>query len=125
MQKKPKIEPPSTKSLKLLMDTRRKELENRKIMEESVRREDEQRKIKQQRLNDRVRSSSVIQGNKKQLEENRKMRQQEFESNLKENKKIYKDKLKIMYQKVDNQPLMMEEVGRKKDIQTMEQEDNI
>ena len=124
MQKKPKIEPPSTKSLKLLMDTRRKELEDRKIREESIRREDEQRRIKQQRLNERVRSSSVIQGNKKQLEENRKIRKQEFESNLKEDKKRYKDNLKLMYQKVDNQPLMMETVGRKKDMKPMEQEDN-
>ena len=101
------------------------ELENKlKIIKESIRREDEQRRIKQQRLNERVRSSSVIQGNKKQLEENRKIRKQEFESNLKEDKKRYKDNLKLMYQKVDNQPLMMETVGRKKDMKPMEQEDN-
>ena len=72
MQKKPDIEPPSTKSLKLLMDKRRNDLELRKKMEEKIKREDEARFEKQQRLNRRVRSSSVIKGNKKQLEINRK-----------------------------------------------------
>jgi len=78
MQRKPKIEPPSTKSLKLLMDTRRKELENRKFREESMKLEDEKRRERQKRLNKRVRSSSVMQTNKKQLEENRRIKKQEF-----------------------------------------------
>ena len=125
MQKKPKIEPPSTKSLKLLMDFRRKELENKLIREENIRREDEKRKERQSRLNKRVRSSSVIQGNKKQLEEKRKIRMKEFEDNLNDDKKRYKEKLDAIYQKIDNRPLMMETAGRKKDIELMKQDDNI
>ena len=121
MQKKPKIEPPSTKSLKLLMDTRRKELENRKNREESIKREDEKRREKQKRLNQRVRSSSVMQTNKKQLEENRKTRILEFKNNLKENKKNYKEKLQLINQKVNNRPLMMEMQVTKKDMENMKQ----
>ena len=124
MQKKPKIEPPSTKSLKLLMDTRRKELEERKIKEESIRREDEKRKEKQRRLNNRVRSSSVMQGNKKQLEENRERRIKELEYSLKENNKMYKNKLNLIYQRVDNRPLMMETVVQKRDVNNMKQEED-
>ena len=125
MQKKPKIEPPSTKSLKLLMDFRRKELENKLIREENIRREDEKRKERQSRLNKRVRSSSVIQGNKKQLEEKRKIRMKEFKDNLNDDKKRYKEKLDAINQKIDNRPLMMETAGRKKDIEHMRQDDNI
>ena len=72
MQKKPDIEPPSTKSLKLLMDKRRKDLEERKKREESIKREDEARFERQQRLNHRVRSSSVIRGNKNNASNGRK-----------------------------------------------------
>ena len=124
MQKKPRIEPPSTKSLKLLMDTRRKELEDKQIKEENIKREDEKRRERQNRLNNRVRSSSIIKGNKKQLEENRKIRKQEFKQNLKDDKKKYKNNLEIMYQKVDNRPLMMESVTRKKEMESMKQDDN-
>ena len=124
MQKKPKIEPPSTKSLKLLMDTRRKELEDRKIKEERIRREDEKRKEKQRRLNKRVRSSSVMQGNKKQLEENRERRIKELEYSLKENNKMYKNKLNLIYQRVDNRPLMMETVVQKRDVNNMKQDED-
>ena len=124
MQKKPRIEPPSTKSLKLLMDTRRKELEDKQIKEENIKREDEKRRERQNRLNNRVRSSSIIKGNKKELEENRKIRKQEFKQNLKDDKKKYKNNLEIMYQKVDNRPLMMESVTRKKEMESMKQDDN-
>ena len=121
LQKKPKIEPPSTKSLKLLMDTRRKELENRKIREESIKREDEKRREKQSRLNQRVRSSSVMQTNKRQLEENRKTKILEFKNNLKENQNNYKEKLELINQKVNNRPLMMEMQVTKKDMINMKQ----
>ena len=121
LQKKPKIEPPSTKSLKLLMDTRRKELENRKIREESLKREDEKRREKQSRLNQRVRSSSVMQTNKRQLEENRKTKILEFKNNLKENQNNYKEKLELINQKVNNRPLMMEMQVTKKDMINMKQ----
>ena len=121
LQKKPKIEPPSTKSLKLLMDTIRKELENRKIREESIKREDEKRREKQSRLNQRVRSSSVMQTNKRQLEENRKTKILEFKNNLKENQNNYKEKLELINQKVNNRPLMMEMQVTKKDMINMKQ----
>lgn len=125
MQEKPKIEPPSTKSLKLLMDKRRKELENKKINEENIKREDEKRREKQNRLNNRVRSSSVMQGNsRKELAKKRKNNQKEFKKNEKEDRKRYKNNLEIMYQKIDNRPLMMETVTRKKNMESMQQDDN-
>ena len=125
MQKKPKIEPPSTKSLKLLMETRRRELEDKKIREENIRREDELRKERQKRLNDRVRSSSVIQGNKKELKEKKMINQKQFKERLKEDASKYKDKLNIINQKVENRPLMMEIQGKKKLVEGMEQDKNI
>ena len=123
MQRKPKIEPPSTKSLKLLMDTRRKELENRKFREESMKLEDEKRRERQKRLNKRVRSSSVMQTNKKQLEENRRIKKQEFIRNMNENKNNYKNKLELMYRNADNRPLLMETQVRKKSVENMKQDD--
>ena len=125
MQKKPKIEPPSTKSLKLLMETRRRELEDKKIREENIRREDELRKERQKRLNDRVRSSSVIQGNKKELKEKKMINQKQFKEKLKEDSSNYKEKLNIINQKVENRPLMMEIQGKKKLVEGMEQDKNI
>ena len=121
MQKKPDIEPPSTKSLKLLMDKRRNDLELRKKMEEKIKREDEARFEKQQRLNRRVRSSSVIKGNKKQLEINRKKKVENFLSDLEQNKQTYEKKLKTIYQNVENRPLMMEIQGKKQSINEMKQ----
>ena len=125
MQKKPKIEPSSTRSLKLLMETRRKELEDKKIREENIKREDELRRERQNRLNDRVRSSSVIQGNKKALREKKINNQKAFKQNLKENQEEYKGKLNAIYQKVENRPLMMEIQGQKKEIEDMKQDKNI
>ena len=122
MQKKPDIEPPSTKSLKLLMDKRRKDLEERKKREESIKREDEARFERQQRLNHRVRSSSVIRGNKKQLDEKRKEDQKIFKEKRKREKDEYNEKLKAIKQNVENRPLMMEVAGRKEDIIDMKQD---
>ena len=121
MQKKPDIEHPSTKSLKLLMDKRRNDLELRKKMEEKIKREDEARFEKQQRLNRRVRSSSVIKGNIKQLEINRKKKVENFLSDLEQNKQTYEKKLKTIYQNVENRPLMMEIQGKKQSINEMKQ----
>ena len=122
MQKKPDIEPPSTKSLKLLMDKRRKDLEDRKKREESIKREDEARIKKQHRLNQRVRSSSVIQGNKKELEIRRKKKTENFLSDLEQNKQNYENKLKIINQNVENRPLMMETQTKKKEMFDMKQD---
>ena len=123
MQKKPDIEPPSTKSLKLLMDKRRKDLEERKKREESVKLEDEARFERQQRLNHRVRSSSVIRGNKKQLDEKRKEDQKAFKEKIKRDKDDYNVKLKAIKQNVENRPLMMEVAGRKEDVIDMKQDE--
>ena len=122
MQKKPDIEPPSTKSLKLLMDKRRRDLEQRKKKEEKIKREDEARIERQQRLNERVRSSSVIRGNKKELEKKQKEDTKEFLNKLKNQKQEYNDKLKIMKQNVENRPLMMENAVTKKDVFEMKQD---
>ena len=122
MQKKPDIEPPSTKSLKLLMDKRRKDLEERKKREESIKRQDEARIEKQQRLNQRVRSSSVIRGNKKELDIRRQKKIENFLSDLEQNKQNYENKLKIINQNVANRPLMMETQTKKKDMFEMKQD---
>ena len=124
MQKKPDIEPPSTKSLKLLMDKRRKDLEERKKKEEKIKREDAARIERQNRLNHRVRSSSVIRGNKKKLEENKKIKTENFLSGLEQNKQTYEDKLKIIHQNVENRPLMMESAVIKKNVVEMKEGDN-
>ena len=121
MQKKPDIEPPSTKSLKLLMDKRRKDLEIRKKNEENIKREDEARIERQKRLNSRVRSSSVIQGNKKALELNREEKIKTFKENLEKRKKDYDKELKIMKRNVENRPLMMEIAGKENEINEMKQ----
>ena len=90
-------------------------------MEEKIKREDEARFEKQQRLNRRVRSSSVIKGNKKQLEINRKKKVENFLSDLEQNKQTYEKKLKTIYQNVENRPLMMEIQGKKQSINEMKQ----
>ena len=125
MRKKPKIEPATTKSLTLLMETRRKELEMRKKREEDILREDERRIKKQNDFNERVRSSAVMIENKKQwkeLEDKKKEAMDLFSMKQKEKKEEYKQRLDEIKQKVNNRPLMMEEAVRKKDVSTMQQE---
>ena len=125
MHKKPKIEPATTKSLTLLMETRRKELEMRKKREEDILREDERRIKKQNDFNERVRSSAVMIENKKQwkeLEDKKKETMDLFSLKQKEKKEEYKQRLDEIKQKVNNRPLMMEEAVRKKDVSTMQQE---
>ena len=125
MHKKPKIEPATTKSLTLLMDTRRKELEMRKKKKEDILREDEQRIKKQNDFNERVRKSAVMIENKKkwkELEDKKKNGKRDFKIHEKEEFKEYKKKLDEMKQKISNRPLMMEEVVRNKKVSSMEQE---
>ena len=119
MQKKPLIEPATTKSLNLLMETRRKELETKKHKEEEVKREDEQRFKRQNRLNDRVRGSNVMVSKKKEREERIRNQTADFKQKLKDDKKKFKQNLEIINQKVENSPLMMEKVVSKRPMQEM------
>ena len=119
MQKKPSMEPATTKSLNLLMEKRRKELENRKHKEEEIKREDEQRFKRQNRLNERVRGSSVMVSKKKEREERIRSQTEAFKEKLSGDKKKYQDNLRAIYQKVENNPLMMETVVSKKSMEEM------
>ena len=113
MQRKPKIEPASTHSLDLLMETRRKELEERqrKINEQKL--EDQLRKERQDRLKERVQNSKAIVDNKKQLEENRRKQQEDFRNNLIKKRESYEAELQRRVEKVYNRPLMLEQIGQK------------
>ena len=125
MHKKPKMEPATTKSLTLLMETRRKELEMRKKREEDILREDEQRIKKQKDFNERVWTSAVMVKNKEQwkkLNDDRKEAQKFFKSKKKEQKDEYKQKLEEIKQRVNNRPLMMEDAVRKKNVSSMQQD---
>ena len=125
MHKKPKIEPATTKSLTLLMETRRKELEMRKKKAEDIIREDEQRIKKQNDFNERVRKSAVMIENKKnwkELEDKKKRNMEQFHQDQIDYKNECKKRFEEMKQRVSNRPLMMEEVVRKKDVNNMEQE---
>ena len=66
----------------------------------------------------------MIQGNKKQLEEKRKQRTKDFIENLKNDEKNYNEKLDLMYQKVNNMPLMMESIVQKKPMENMKQNES-
>ena len=126
MRKKPKMEPATTKSLTLLMETRRKELEMRKKREEDIIREDEQRIKKQKEFNERVWSSAVMAEHKKkweELEDKKRDAQETFKNQQIEKNKEYQQRLKEMNQKVSNRPLMMEEVVRKKNVSSMKQDE--
>jgi len=124
MKKKPQFEPATTKSLNLLMETRRKELEMRKKREEDIIKEDEQRIKKQKDFNARVNGSVVMIEHKKkwkELEDKKKEAKDTFAQQEKEKVKDYKQKMQEMKQRVSNRPLMMEEVSRVKDVTAMEQ----
>ena len=111
MQRKPKIEPASTHSLDLLMETRRRELEEkqRKINEQKL--EDQLRKERQDRLKERVQNSKAIVDNKKVLEENRRKQQEDFRNNLIKKRESYENELQRRVEKVYNKPLMLEQIG--------------
>ena len=121
MQKKPAIEPATTKALTLLMETRRKEIEQRKKNEENRKIEDENRKIRQNRLKERVQGSKDIVDNRKELEEQRKKKQEDFINKLNDDKNKYMEILGNINQRVANRPLMLETIGKKKDMITMKQ----
>ena len=126
MHKKPKIEPATTKSLTLLMETRRKELEMRKKREEDILREDEQRIKKQNDFNERVRGSAVMIENRKNwkdLEDKKKDAEETFKKFQIEKKNEYKQRLAEMKQRVNNRPLMMEEAVRKNNVSSMKQDE--
>ena len=124
MRKKPQFEPATTKSLNLLMETRRKELEMRKKREEDIIKEDEQRIKKQKDFNARVNGSVVMIEHKKkwkELEDKKKEAKDTFAQQEKEKVKDYKQKMQEMNQRVSNRPLMMEEVSKVKDVNAMGQ----
>ena len=123
MLKKPDIEPATTKGLTLLMATRRKEIETRKKREEDIIREDEQRNKRHQEFNDRVKNSEVIIKNKKWKKEMKEKIRETLESKkqeMKRNDEEYRNTLKIVNQKINNRPLMMENIGKKEDVNAME-----
>ena len=111
MKRKPKIEPKSTKSLDLLMEVRRKEIEERERKVEEKMLEDLLRKERQDRLKERVQNSKAIIDNKKQLEENRRKLQEDFMNNLQKNKEYYQNELQRRLEKVYAAPLMLEQIG--------------
>lgn len=111
MKRKPKIEPKSTKSLDLLMEVRRKEIEERERKVEEKMLEDLLRKERQDRLKERVQNSKAIIDNKKQLEENRRKLQEDFMNNLQKNKESYQNELQRRLEKVYAAPLMLEQIG--------------
>ena len=124
MKKKPQFEPATTKSLTLLMETRRKELEMRKKREEDIIKEDEQRIKKQKDFNERVNGSIVMIENRKkwkELEDKKKESIETFAQQEKEKNKDYKQKLQEMNQRISNRPLMMEEVSKVRDVNAMKQ----
>ena len=124
MKKKPQFEPATTKSLTLLMETRRKELEMRKKREEDIIKEDEQRIKKQKDFNDRVNGSEVMIEHRrkwKELEDKKQEEKDNFAKREKEKIKDYKEKMQGINQRVNNRPLMMEEVSKVKDVNAMEQ----
>ena len=113
MQRKPKIEPKSTHCLDLLMDLRRKELEEkeRQVKEKEI--EDNIRAEHQARLRERVWNSKAIVDNSNQLKENKLRQQEEFKAKLQKQKETYNAELKRRLEKVYNRPLLVEQVGNK------------
>ncbi len=109
IQQKPKLEPASTKGLDLLMETRRKELEDKMKIEKEIKEEDEKRKIKQNKLNDRVKNSKALIDNKKALEERKNKYRSDFKKNMIESKDHYENEMTLRIQKVYNRPLLFEQ----------------
>ena len=125
MQKKPDIEPATTKGLMLLMATRREEIEARKKKEEDIIKENEQRKKRHQEFNERVRNSEVMIKNKKwkkEMEEKIIETLENKKMEIKRNDEEYKNTIRIVNQKINNRPLMMESVVRKDEVNAMNEE---
>ena len=113
MQRKPKIEPKSTHCLDLLMDLRRKELEEKERQIKVKELEDNIRAEHQARLRERVWNSKAIVDNTNQLNENRLRHQEEFRAKLQKQKDSYNAELARRLEKVYNRPLLVEQVGNK------------
>lgn len=123
LQKKPDIEPATTKALTLLMATRREEIEKRKKIEEDILKENEQRIKKQKDFNEKVRNSEIMIKNKKlkkeleqKFDEKIKFRKEE----MKEREIEFKNNMNIVNQRVNNRPLMMENVVREEPVKVMD-----
>ena len=124
MLKKPDIEPATTKGLTLLMKTRREEIEQRKKKEEDIIRENEQRNKRHQDFNEKVRNSEVMIKNKKWKKEMKEKIKETLENKkqeMKRNDEEYKNTIKMVNQRVNNRPLMMENVVRKEDVNAMDE----
>ena len=78
----------------ILMETRRKEIEDRKKEEERIKYEDQQRIIKQNRLKERVQKSKDLVDNRKQLEKTRKEKLEASKQDNINKTKEYNEKLK-------------------------------
>jgi len=113
MQRKPKIEPKSTHCLDLLMDLRRRELEEKERQQKEKEIEDNIRAEHQARLRERVWNSKAIVDNSNQLYENRLKQQEEFRAKLQNQRDTYNAELARRLEKVYNRPLLVEQVGNK------------
>ena len=113
MQRKPKIEPKSTHSLDLLMEFRRKELEEKENQQKLKEIEDSIRAEQQARLRERVLNSKAIVDHTNQLNEIKQKRMEEFKEELQRQEESYKAELARRLERVYNRPLLVEQVGNK------------
>ena len=113
MQRKPKIEPKSTHSLDLLMELRRKELEEKENQQKLKEIEDSIRAEQQARLRERVLNSKAIVDHTNQLNEIKQKRMEEFKEELQRQEESYKAELARRLERVYNRPLLVEQVGNK------------
>ena len=113
MQRKPKIEPKSTHSLDLLMELRRKELEEKENQQKLKEIEDSIRAEHQARLRERVLNSKAIVDHTNQLNEIKQKRMEEFKEELQRQEESYKAELARRLERVYNRPLLVEQVGNK------------
>ena len=74
---------------------------------------------RQNRLNERLRGSSVMLSKKKEREERIRSQTEAFKEKLNDDKRKFPDNLKVIRQKVENNPLMMENIVFKKSMQEM------
>ena len=113
MQRKPKIEPKSTHSLDLLMELRRKELEDKENQQKLKELEDNIRAEHQARLRERVWNSKALVDHRNQLKENEIRRKEEFKEELQKQEESYRNELARRLDRVYNRPLLVEQVGNK------------
>ena len=113
MQRKPKIEPKSTHSLDLLMELRRKELEEKENQQKLKEIENSIRAEQQARLRERVLNSKAIVDHTNQLNEIKQKRMEEFKEELQRQEESYKAELARRLERVYNRPLLVEQVGNK------------